>query len=88
MEEGTIKELKDLENMVSSWAKDYITYVDVNGGNDYLIKDFREEIDIYIAPYLRRLYQCEYLTRQEATDFSNVISGYLIDLINLIKEYD
>lgn len=88
MEEGTIKELKDLENMIINWSKDYIKNVDVNGGNDYLIEDFREEIDLYIAPYLRRLYETEYLTRQEAIDFANIISGYLIDLMNLIKEYD
>lgn len=88
MEAGTVKELKDLEQMIINWSIFYVKQVDVHGGNDYLIADFREEIDNYISPYLRRLYETKYLTRQETTEFANVISGYLIDLMNLIKEYD
>ena len=88
MDVGTVKELKDLENMIISWSRDYIRHVDVHGGNEYLIGDFREEIDTYIVTYIRRLYQCKYLTMEEATEFSNVIGDFLVGFINLIKEYD
>jgi len=88
MDVGTVKELKDLENMILNWSKDYVKRIDVHGGNEYLVEDFREEIGFYIVPYIRRLYHTGYLTKEEATEFSNVVSGFLIGFIDLIKEYE
>ena len=88
MEPGTVKELKDLESMIINWSKHYVNQIDVHGGNDYLIEDFKEEISFYIVPYIRRLYHCDYLTQEEATEFSNTVSGFLISFIDLIEEYE
>lgn len=88
MEAGTTKELQDLENMIINWSRSYVTKVDVYGGNDYLIQEFNEEIGFYIIPYIRRLYHTGYLTEEEAREFSNTVSAYLVNFMSLVKEYD
>lgn len=88
MEVGTVKELQDLENMVINWSRSYVTQVDVHGGNEHLLDEFKEEVGFYIIPYIRRLYQAGYLTKEEATEFANTISAYLINFMCLVQEYD
>lgn len=69
MDEIIVRELQALERMVLNWKANYFSYATPDGNNEFLVEEFREEIDIYIAPYLRRLYQCEYLTKEEALEF-------------------
>ena len=48
--------------MVRNWKSNYLEYATPEGNNDFLLEEFQEEITTYMSPYLRRLYQCEYLT--------------------------
>lgn len=88
MKENVYKELKTLENMLINWTRDYVKHIDPYGGNDYLIKDFNEEIEHHLIPYLRRLHQCDYLTLQEMHEFSGVISVHIFNFLDYMKEID
>jgi hypothetical protein len=69
MQDNVRKELDALEQMVLNWRASYLGFATSDGNNEFLIEEFQEEIATYISPYLRRLYQCEYLTVEEAEEF-------------------
>jgi hypothetical protein len=69
MEENVRRELEALEAMVLNWKREYLEYATPEGNNDFLVEELQEEITTYMSPYLRRLFQCEYLTQQEADEF-------------------
>jgi hypothetical protein len=71
MEENVRQELDTLEKMVRNWKRGYLEYASPDGNNDFLVQEFQEEINTYISPYLRRLFQCEHLTQPEAEEFLN-----------------
>jgi len=50
MEENT--EIKSFKQMVKNWKASYLSQVDGAGGNEYLVKDFWEEIEENILPYV------------------------------------
>ena len=50
MEENT--EIKSFKQMVTNWKASYLSQVDGAGGNEYLVKDFWEEIEENILPYV------------------------------------
>ncbi len=88
MKENVYKELKTLENMLISWTRDYVRQIDPHGGNEYLIEDFSEEVGHHMIPYLRRLYQCEYLTSQEMYEFSGIMKTHIFNFLAYMKEID
>jgi hypothetical protein len=88
MEENVRQELDSLEQMVLNWKRDYLEYATPEGNNDFLLEEFREEISTYISPYLRRLFQCEHLTAQEAEGFLNQCYDQVDDLRAMIKELE
>jgi hypothetical protein len=71
MEENVRQELEALQAMVLNWQRNYLEYATPDGNNDFLVEEFQEEITTYMSPYLRRLFQCEHLTQQEAGEFLN-----------------
>ena len=50
MEENT--EIKPFKQMVKNWKASYLSQVDSADGNEYLVKDFWEEIEENILPYV------------------------------------
>jgi len=88
MEENVRKELDALEQMVLNWKRNYLEYATPEGNNDFLLEEFHEEISTYMSPYLRRLFQCEYITPQEAEGFLNQCYGQVDDLRRLIQELE
>lgn len=50
MKEDT--DIKSFKQMVKNWKTSYLSQVDVAGGNEYLVKDFWEEIEENILPYV------------------------------------
>ena len=50
MEENT--EIKSLKNMVINWKASYLSQADNAGGNEYLVKDFWEEIEDNILQFI------------------------------------
>ncbi len=69
MEENVQKELELLKGMVLSWKKDYLGWAPSEQGGEFLTKEFTEEIETHVYPYVKRLYECEYLSGSEAKAF-------------------
>jgi vacuolar-type H+-ATPase subunit C/Vma6 len=86
MEENVRQELDALEMMVFNWKQCYLGDATPDGNNDYLVEEFQEEIETYMAPYLRRLFQCEHLTAGEAEEFLNFCHREVEALRTLIWE--
>ncbi|MEW6386666.1 MAG: hypothetical protein AB1491_04020 [Thermodesulfobacteriota bacterium] len=88
MEDNVRQELDTLEQMVLNWKANYLGFATPEGNNDFLVEEFQEEITTYMSPYLRRLFQCEYLTAQEAEQFLNQCYDQVDDLRRLIQELE
>ena len=74
MEENT--EIKSLKHMVKNWKESYLSQVDDTGGNEYLVKDFWEEIEENILPFV------------ESVGFARWAIQQVKDLERLIKEIE
>ena len=85
MEDNVHKEINDLHNMVQNWKKDYLKSYDEAGGNQWLLDDFVEEIGLYLAPYLRRLYECGHIDKLEYVKFVERTKGEIDDLRRLLR---
>jgi hypothetical protein len=88
MEENVRKELDTLEQMVLNWKQCYLGDATPDGNNDFLVEEFQEEISTYVSPYIRRLFQCEYITADEAQEFLGFCDRQVEDLHNLIREVE
>ena len=69
-------EIKSLKHMVKNWKASYLSQVDDAGGNEYLVKDFWEEIEENILPFI------------ESVDFARWAFQQVKDLERLIKEIE
>ena len=74
MEEKT--EIKSFKQMVKNWKASYLSQVDGVSGNEYLVKDFWEEIEENILPYI------------ESAGFAGWAFQQVKDLERLIKEIE
>jgi hypothetical protein len=74
MEENS--EFKSFKQMVKNWKASYLSQVDEAGGNEYLVKDFWEEIEENILPHA------------ESAGFSRWAFRQVKDLERLIKEIE
>ena len=62
--------------MVISWKASYLSQVDGTGSNEYLVKDFWEEIEENLLPYV------------ESSGFASWAFQQVKDLERLIKEIE
>ena len=69
-------EIKSLKQMVKNWKASYLSQVDDAGGNEYLVKDFWEEIEENLLPYV------------ESDGFARWAFLQVKDLERLIKEIE
>jgi hypothetical protein len=74
MKENT--DIKSYEQMVINWKASYLSQVNGVGGNEYLVKDFWEEIEENILPYVESAYFAGWAFQQ------------IKDLERLIKEIE
>ena len=88
MEDNVRKELDALEMMVLNWKQCYLGDATPEGNNDFLVEEFQEEITTYMSPYLRRLFECDHLTQQEAGEFLDSCYSQVDDLRRLIRELE
>jgi hypothetical protein len=86
MEENVRKELDDLKMMMFNWKQCHLGDATPDGNNDCLVEEFEEEIFTYMYPYIRRLFQCEHITSEQAQEFLNFCHSEVEDLLNLIRE--
>ena len=80
MEEHVQKELEELKGMVLNWKKSYLESAPSDGGGEFLVQDFLEEIETHVYPYAKRLYECNYLSQSEAEEFLDFCYGQVEDL--------
>ena len=82
MQENVRKELDALEEMLLNWKASYLGFATPEGGNDFLVEDFQEEITTYISPYVRRLFQWKpkevQATLQALVETSHVHGGFTL----------
>lgn len=69
MEEEVRKELETLRGMVLTWKKSYLGEAPADGGGAFLAQEFLEEIETHVYPYVKRLYECNYLSQSEMREF-------------------
>ena len=62
--------------MVTNWKASYLSQVDGAGGNEYIVKDFWEEIEENILPYV------------ESAGFAGWAFRQVKDLERLIEEIE
>jgi hypothetical protein len=85
MEENVKKELDTIKEMVSRWQKSYLGWATSDGGNDYLIEEFSEEISMHVSPLVRRLLQSNHLSPFEHNEFMESCYSQINELRDLIK---
>ena len=84
MEENVQRELDVLKGMVLTWKKDYLGWAPSEGGGEFLAREFLEEIETHVYPYVRRLVECKYLTGPEAREFLDSCYHQVEDLRNAL----
>ena len=85
MEENVKKELDTIKKMVLRWQKSFLGWATPDGGNDFLIEEFSEEISMYVSPLVRRLYESNHLSLFEHHEFMESCYNQLNELGDLIK---
>lgn len=88
MQEMVRKELDAMEAMLVNWKANYLSFATSDGNNDFLVNEFQDEITTYVSPYVRRLYQCKYLTPEQAEEFMNHCYNQVDDLRLKIQELE
>jgi len=86
MEENVKKELDTIKQMVSRWQKSYLGWATGDGGNEYLLEEFSEEISTYVSPMVRRFCESDYLSTSEYHEFIESCYSQVNELRDLIKE--
>ena len=86
MEENVKKELDTIKEMVLRWRESYLGWATSDGGNDYLIEEFSEEISTHVSPLVRRLFETNHLSLYEHHEFMESCYNQLNELRDLIKE--
>jgi archaellum biogenesis protein FlaJ (TadC family) len=86
MKEIIQKELESLMKIVLNWKEDYLSSAE--GVKEFLVKEFEQEIETYVSPYVRRLYEMKYLTENEAKEFMELIYEQVNDLYNMLVKED
>ena len=88
MEENVRKELETLQGMVLNWKKNYLGWAPPDGGWEYLPRELLEEIETHISPYIRRMYECDYLSPSEIREFMESCYMQVEDLRNTLGEME
>jgi len=88
MEDEVRKELETLKGMVLNWKKDYLAWAPPDGGGEFLARELSEEIGTHVYPYIRRMYECNYLTQSEVNEFLEGCYSQVEDLHTTLAEME
>lgn len=88
MEENVRKELDALRGMVLTWKKDYLGSASSDGDCEYLVREFLEEVETHVYPYVRRLRECDFVSGSEAKEFLDYCYGQVAELGRAIRPTD
>jgi hypothetical protein len=85
MEEDVRKELETLKGMVVGWKKSYLAWVSPDGGDEYVARELSQEIESHVYPYVKRLYECKYLSGPEAKEFLDCCYSQVEELRDTLR---
>jgi hypothetical protein len=68
MEKNVGEELERLKGMVFAWKESYRQGAPSEGESEFLAQDLLEEIEDQVYPYVRRMYECNYLSQSEVEE--------------------
>ncbi len=88
MEANVRKELDAIKGMVLNWKKDYLGWAPPDGGGEFLARELAEEIQTHVYPYIRRMYECNYLSDAEVKEFLESCYDEVRDLQNTLEEME
>jgi hypothetical protein len=86
VEENVQREVETLKGMVLAWKRSYLGWAPSDGGGEFLAQEFLEEIDSYVYPYVRRLYECNHLSGSEAKEFLDFCYNQVEVLRDALRE--
>jgi hypothetical protein len=72
--------------MVLRWKTSYLGWVPEDGGGEYLLEEFREELSRHVSPFVNRLFQNDHLTWSEAQDFLNYCYSQVEEVRQAVEE--
>lgn len=88
MEANVRAELDAMKGMVLAWKKSYLRDAPPEGGGEYLAEEFLQEIETYVNPYVRRLFETNYLSEAEAKEFLDLCYDEVNDLLSSLEKID
>jgi len=80
MEENVREELDVLKGMLDNWKRGFLSWASPEGDNDYVLLEFSEEIQMHVYPYVRRLFETNYLSEVEVKEFMHYCLSQVEDL--------
>jgi hypothetical protein len=86
MEENLQKELETLKGMVLAWKRSHLESAPPDGGGEFLVQDFLEEIENQVYPFVRRMYECDHLSGSEAKEFLDFCYNQVEELRDALTE--
>jgi hypothetical protein len=69
MEEKVRRELDGMKEMVRNWKESYLRDAPPGGGGEFLVDDLLQEIQEFVYPYTRRLFETNHIDENEAREF-------------------
>lgn len=80
MEEEVRREIEALKGMVLAWKASHLQAAPPGEEDVSVALEFLEEIETHFYPYTCRLYECQYLTWDEANEFMSFCYSQVEDL--------
>jgi phage/plasmid-associated DNA primase len=85
MDESVQRELETLKGMVLTWKRSYLEWASSDGGSEFLVHEFLDEIETHVYPYTKRLYECEYLSQAEVDGFLDFCYQQVEELRDFVR---
>jgi len=65
---------------LDNWKRGFLSWASPEGDNDYVLLEFSEEIQMHVYPYVRRLFETNYLSEVEVKEFMHYCLSQVEDL--------
>lgn len=86
MEDEVQRELETLRGMVQNWRDALLDVAHRGGGYGFLADELREDIESHVFPYVRRMFECAYLSAPEVRAFLEECEMVVEELRRVLTE--